>query len=192
MADLLFLHGMTTVMVNSSLEVSKEKPLDVLPTSLLSPTCRGTDLPRKGNSINNSVKNDSSFALLKEHFLKKHTPLKVICFFFFSELKQKEGCQENILLKVSTAASILFSFVGCQFKKGINQISSKHIGRGKSFSMRRTTINHMFLPERWSNNVQGRVKTQKQMTGCSGILLYNYANINKALPWGFLRCFIEL
>ena len=86
--------------------------------------------------------------LLKEHFLKKHTPLKVICFFFFSELKQKEGCQENILLKVSTAASILFSFVGCQFKKGINQISSKHIGRGKSFSMRRTTINHMFLPER--------------------------------------------
>lgn len=138
------------------------KPLDVLPTSLLSPTCHGTDLPRKRNSVNNSVKNNYSFVLLKQQFLKKHTPLKVICFFFFSELKQKEGCQENILLKVSTAASILFSFVGCQFKKSINQISSKHTGRGKSFSMRRTTINHMFLPERWSNNITGENENSKE------------------------------
>lgn len=106
-----YLHGMMTVMVNSSLGVSKKKPLDVLPTSHLSPTCSGTDLPRTRNSIKNSVKNDYSFVLMKQRFLKKHTPLKVICFFFFSELKQKEGCQENILLKVSTAATILFSFV---------------------------------------------------------------------------------
>lgn len=170
-----YLHGMTTVMA------SKEKPLDVLPTSLLSPTCSGTDLPRTRNSIKNSVKNDYSFVLMKQWFLNKHTPLKVTCFFFFSELKQKEGCQENILLKVSTAATILFSFVGCQFKKRINQISSKHTGRGKSFSMRRATINPMFLPEGRSN-IQGRMRTQKKVTGFSSILLYNYANINKALP----------
>ncbi|KAJ8787159.1 hypothetical protein J1605_000502 [Eschrichtius robustus] len=35
-----------------------------------------------------------------------------------TELRRKEGCQENILLKVSIA-SILFSFVGCRFKKGL-------------------------------------------------------------------------
>lgn len=63
-----YLHGMTTVMANSSRR--SPKLFDVLPTSLLSPTCHGTDLPRKRNSINNSVKNNYSCTFENSNFLK--------------------------------------------------------------------------------------------------------------------------
>lgn len=42
------------------------------------------------------------------NFKKNTPPLKVICFFFLLELKRKEGCQENILLKVGTAFHFIF------------------------------------------------------------------------------------